>query len=290
MGFQVGKMNKKSLFKFQKNTSFLKKLKILLLLASCTCYSAAQNLYTCQDSICHFQIVTDSLFNSPQRINLLLINKKSLPDYKLEFAYQTSELLSTSQMAKDHGAIAGINGSFFDMDKGGSVSYFEKDDSVINRTRPPGLKWAVSDSLINAAVVLRKDHSLVLEHASPEQFYEKSDKEAFGMVTGPLLIKDSIPQRLPDKSFTHKRHPRTCVGITRESIIFICIDGRSDQAAGMSLIEVQDFLLDLGCSDAINLDGGGSTSMWIMEKGILNVTSEYTGEWPVSYALFLLNK
>lgn len=270
-------------------TPFLLNLKILLLFAACF-DSAAQTLFTCQDSICYFQIVTDSLYNSPQRINLLLINKESLPNYQLEFAYQTSELLATSQIAKDHAAIAGINGSFFDMNNGGSVSYFEKDDSVINRTRPPGLKWSVSDSVINAAVVLRKDQSLVLESASPDQFYEKSDKEAFVMVSGPLLIKDSIPQRLPDMSFTLKRHPRTCVGITRESIIFITIDGRSEQAAGMSLHETQEYLLGLGCTDALNLDGGGSTSMWIKEKGIVNIPSDTTGERPVANALLILKK
>ena len=55
---------------------------------------------------------------------------------------------------------------------------------------------------------------------------------------------------------------------TEESVVFITIDGRKNEAEGMSLMEAQEFLLTIGCIDAINLDGGGSTTMWI-EKLLL---------------------
>ena len=114
--------------------------------------------------------------------------------------------------------------------------------------------------------------------------------EAFVMVSGPLLIKDSILQDLPDMKFTNNRHPRTCIGITEESIIFVTIDGRSETAAGMNLYEAQKLLLDLGCQDAINLDGGGSTSMWLKDKGLVNIPSDKTGERPVANALIILEE
>lgn len=250
--------------------------------------ASGQVLLSDHIALSHNQIVSDSLYNSPQLINLIHIQKKSLPEYRLEFAYEENGLEATSSFAEEHGALAAINGSFFDMDKGGSVAYFEMNDSVINSTRTPGLKWAVNDSILNAALILYRDHTLAIESVKPEQFYELSDNEAFVMVSGPLLIKDSIRQTLPDMNFTHKRHPRTCIGITRESIIFITIDGRSEQAAGMTLIELQAFLLNLGCLDAINLDGGGSTSMWIRDQGIVNEPSDKTGERPVANALLIL--
>ena len=87
--------------------------------------------------------------------------------------------------------------------------------------------------------------------------------------------------------FTHMRHPRTCVGITGESIIFITVDGRTDEAAGMSLPELQAFLLSLGCLEAINLDGGGSTTMWTRAQGIVNRPSDKSGERPVANALII---
>ena len=118
---------------------------IILNIVLVNCYSYCQPseeyLEANDDSISLVQIVTDSLFNSHQRINLLTIDKEDLNSYRFEFAYQTSELKKTSQIAESRNAIAAINGSFFDMDKGGSVSYFEVNDSVISRTRSTGLKW-----------------------------------------------------------------------------------------------------------------------------------------------------
>ncbi|MCK4826338.1 hypothetical protein KA005_61920, partial [bacterium] len=98
-----------------------------------------------KDSIYVVQIITDSLFNSHQRINLLTLNKESLNGYSIDFAYHEDDLKTTSQIAEKYGAVAAINGSFFDVDSGGSVTYFEIDDSVISRTRHSELKWAVPD-------------------------------------------------------------------------------------------------------------------------------------------------
>jgi exopolysaccharide biosynthesis protein len=261
---------------------------ILLLIGPC-CDSLSQSPDFCFDSICHLQL-TDTLYNSPQRINLVYLGKSSLQGFEIDIACQSAALLTTSQFAQKHGAMAAINGSFFDMDAGGSVGYLERNDSLISGTRTPGQKWAVTDSIMNAAIVQHRDSGLQVEYARPEKFYEESDKEDFVMVAGPLLIKDSIPQALPDMNFTHIRHPRTCLGITGESIIFITIDGRSELAAGMSLIEVRKFLLSLGCLDAINLDGGGSTSMWIRNRGTVNMPSDRTGERPVANALIIKKK
>ena len=265
-------------------------LNIFLLSFSNSFHSAAQSLLKDNDPVCHIQILTDSLFDSPQRINLLIIDKESLHGYSLEFAYHKSELTLTSQLAENRNAQAAINGGFFDMDKGGSVSYFEINDSVISRTRTTDLKWAVPDSIINGALILPKNHILEIESANLQQYYQDSKKETFVLVAGPLLIKDSILQDLPDMKFTNNRHPRTCVGLTNESIIFMTIDGRSETAAGMNLGEVQNYMLKLGCLDAINLDGGGSTSMWTLEKGLVNIPSDKTGERPVANALLLLKK
>jgi exopolysaccharide biosynthesis protein len=236
------------------------------------------------------QIVTDTLFNSQQRISILTLDKGSHRRYRIDFAYQTSELLKTSRIAESMGAVAAINGGFFDMDNGGSVTYFEKNDSIVSRTRSSEFKWAVPDSLVNGAILLNKNHGLEIEAANSEQYYESSNREAFVMISGPLLISDSKSQKLPDMSFTNMRHPRSCVGITKESIIFIVVDGRSEQAAGMSLIELQEYMLELACIDAINLDGGGSSSLWTLDKGLINVPSDKTGERPVANAILIMEE
>ena len=253
-----------------------------------TCQFAGQNFETLQDSIYFKQIVTDSLFDSHQRISILMMDKEALASNQIVFASQGSELLKTSQIAENRGALAAINGSFFDMDRGGSVTYFERNDSVISRTRSSELKWAVPDSLVNGALVLNKNNTLEIDSARKEEAYECSLSEAFVMISGPLLIDNSAAQQLPDMDFANQRHPRTCVGITRKSILFITFDGRTEQARGMNLMEMQKYLLDMGCTDAINLDGGGSTCMWTSDKGVVNRPSDKTGERPVANAILIL--
>jgi len=56
----------------------------------------------------------------------------------------------------------------------------------------------------------------------------------------------------------------------------------------MSLFEAQKYLLSLGCIGAINLDGGGSSTMWTKKKGIINTPSDKNDEREVSNALLLI--
>jgi exopolysaccharide biosynthesis protein len=68
------------------------------------------------------------------------------------------------------------------------------------------------------------------------------------------------------------------------------VDGRSELADGMSLYELQDYLLDLGCTDAINLDGGGSTTLWTNSQGVVNSPSDKSGERPVANVLLIMEQ
>lgn len=62
----------------------------------------------------------------------------------------------------------------------------------------------------------------------------------------------------------HDRHPRTAIGYTKDNdlIVFVC-EGRSDNAAGLTLPQIAKILREIGCEEAMNLDGGGSTSMLV---------------------------
>ncbi len=247
-----------------------------------------QERKTFKDSITFNQLKTDTFFNSKQIISLLKFQKKSYDRFRFEFGYSDSGLRMTSAFGKSKNVLAAINGGFFDMDNGGSVTYFEVNDTVINRNRPFDLKWAKSDSIINGAIVISNDFKIMIQPANSEQFYEQSKQEKAVLVTGPLLLFNSEIIKLPNMDLVNKRHPRTCLCETNEFVIFITIDGRNTEAEGMSLIEVQKFLLNIGCVDAINLDGGGSTTMWTKEKSIVNFPSDELIERPVSNALLIM--
>lgn len=269
---------------------FRKTILFLLILFAGYLVSGQQSQHPDQDNTIKFrQIKTDSLFDSKQIISLLMIEKSYDRLYRIEFGY-TDSLKTTSLFATGENAVAAINGSFFDMDHGGGVAYFERNDSVISRTRDPNIKWGVPDGLLTGAVILSDRNEIVIQPVQTEEFYEMSTKEAAVMVSGPLLIHNSERVKLPDLSFVHRRHPRTCLCNTKESLVFITIDGRSENAAGMNLHEVQEYLETLGCIDAINLDGGGSTTLWIRDKGIVNFPSDRSGERPVANAILVIGK
>ena len=111
---------------------------------------------------------------------------------------------------------------------------------------------------------------------------------------GPQLIKEGkvaitfeaekIAQR-----FVSDRHPRTAIGRLKDGrVLFATVDGRQPGVSvGMSLTELADLLLEFGASEAINLDGGGSTTMVVHGK-LVNVPSDQTGERPVSDAILVL--
>jgi len=239
------------------------------------------------DSIAFAQIKTDTIFNSNQIISLLILEKNFFNKFSIDFGYSQSELITTSSFAKSKNALAGINGGFFNMDSGGGVTYFEINDTVISRKRNPKLKYGIEDSIMNGAIIM-SDSNLILQPAHSEQFYDSSKQETAVLITGPLLLLNSEKMKIPYMKFSNNRHPRTCLCINEESIAFITIDGRQRNAEGMNLNEVQEFLLNIGCVDAVNLDGGGSTTMWTQDKGIVNFPSDKSGERPVANAILIL--
>jgi hypothetical protein len=79
----------------------------------------------------------------------------------------------------------------------------------------------------------------------------------------------------PDRSDMRARHPRTAMGITkdRRSFILAVVDGRTSTSIGMYGAELAELMYQLGAWTAFNLDGGGSSQMWLSGQGYLNNTS-----------------
>lgn len=63
------------------------------------------------------------------------------------------------------------------------------------------------------------------------------------------------------------RNPRTAIGYTEDgNLIMVAVDGREGASIGMTLRELAGFLQSIGCVNAMNLDGGGSTVMYVNGK------------------------
>ncbi len=141
--------------------------------------------------------------------------------------------------------------------------------TVPNQPIPPD--GAVIAARGVSAYALRKvkpgDQVRLLLHMEPE----KGDiRQAIS--GGPRIVRDGAisveyQQERFVQSFASARHPRTGVGIRNGSLLLVTVDGRQPgYSEGMTLYEFARLFIELGCTDAMNLDGGGSTTMVVRDQ------------------------
>jgi len=86
-----------------------------------------------------------------------------------------------------------------------------------------------------------------------------------------------------------ERHPRTAVGWNEHDFYLLEVDGRQPKlSVGMTLNELADFMIDMGCKEAVNFDGGGSAMFWCNGR-IMNSPCDKQ-ERPVANALLVVRK
>ena len=231
----------------------------------------------------------DTLYKSKQSINILTL-QAGLVSPALRVAYVDSQRLFLSGWSQSLGAIASINGTFFDMKHGGAVCYLQVGDTVRNPSKP-GLREYLDEGGIcieekgEIRIIMRPDSGWECD-------YSCKDLVSSGPI---LLFQDSIAEFSNDP-FHQKRHPRTGLGIRSDgAILLITVDGRNAMAQGLSIPEFAKLFKRMGCEEAINLDGGGSTAMFIagnFRDGIVSYPSDnkgydHKGERSVSNIIYL---
>jgi exopolysaccharide biosynthesis protein len=219
----------------------------------------------------HYHFNDMQLFNSNQNINIVRMGKK-MRRWQWAFVSGGDSLLKTSTLAYNAQAMVGINGSFFDVKNGGAVDFIRVDGKTLDTTVLNKGKRAEHQK---AALVLDKNTLKILRGDSLDLKWDEKLNYYNIMVTGPLLLLDNQPVTLIKSAFNDNRHPRSCVCITnKKEILLITIDGRTAESQGVSLPELRQITQRLNCKDAINLDGGGSTTLYIEGKpdnGVVNM-------------------
>jgi exopolysaccharide biosynthesis protein len=100
-------------------------------------------------------------------------------------------------------------------------------------------------------------------------------------------IKITWEQEKSSKAFVETRHPRTAVAKLKDGkFLMVTVDGRSESSAGIGLEDLAKLLLEFGATEAMNLDGGGSTTMFLDGK-VVNKPSDKEGERRVSDAILV---
>ena len=230
--------------------------------------SAQWKIESPQKGIIHKYVSIPQLYQVPQSISLIEID----PGAGLKVGVTVSDKMrETSRMASEQGAIAAINGSYFDMKRGNSVCFLKVDRQVVDTTTLGEFARRVT-----GAVSIRKGKMKII---SWNRQIEKQYKGKKGIVlaSGPLMLKDGryYDWSLCEKDFIRTKHPRSAVALTKDGkILFITVDGRFPKhAGGVSIPELAHLIRILGGKDAINLDGGGSTTLWLSgapDNGIVN--------------------
>jgi exopolysaccharide biosynthesis protein len=205
----------------------------------------------------------------PQNINILIVN---LNRRKVSILYNPKENIRTSRQASSAGAIAAINAGFFNIKDGGSATYLKTDGMIVDADTAK--KWLRNMNMTGAVMIDSKGH-LSISKTMPNSWYDDHTDLPDVLVTGPLLLSDKKKILLPKTSLVITRHPRTSIGVrNKHRIVLVTLDGRTTDDQGMTLLKLTDLMLSLRCKDAVNLDGGGSTTMWINGKpfnGVVNM-------------------
>jgi exopolysaccharide biosynthesis protein len=241
------------------------------------------------------------LFNANQSINMLEI---SLNNKKVKFGFATVDsmkadpkikrsLQKTSKIAADLGASAAVNAGFFDMKNGGAVDFLKIGGKTVDTTRLSNVARLPFHSI--SGVIIDKNKVSIIK-GEQKLGWEKNLTQDNVLLTGPLLMFNGEMEELSKTPFNDNRHPRTCACVTNDKkLLLITVDGRSAESFGMTLAELRTIAKALDCKDAINFDGGGSTTMYIKgqpESGVVNYPSDnklfdHAGERPVSNVFYL---
>lgn len=182
---------------------------------------------------------------------------------RLAFSYEPRRT-PTSVHAVRREAVAAINGSFFDMGKHFPICYLRIDGKEVGENTPQQSDSVHRKYYQYGSLKLRNGRPLIFIPDSA-RMAEREEPDSNIMTAGPLLVyKGRLMPMRDDKTFVTSRHNRTAIGVKGDgTILLVTVDGRMRESEGLSLQDFQRMLRYLGCLDALNMDGGGSTTMYV---------------------------
>lgn len=183
----------------------------------------------------------------------------------------------TSKIAKDNNAVAAING--------GGFTDRSSEDSEWTGTggKPTGILMSkgnvisndIDDDQKTQAMAITNKGQLLVGSYSLNEMKEKGVTEAISFEPA-LVVNGKGTIKSGDGGWGIA--PRTAIGQREDgAMLFLVIDGRQTKSIGASLKDVQNIMLEYGAVNAINLDGGSSSTMYY-EGEIINNPCDPLGE------------
>lgn len=193
----------------------------------------------------------------------------------------------TSELGARHNGIGAVNGSYFNTSLFTPVT-FVKDDGVVEQSSTASNETFRTDGI----VAVKGRHKVVIEPCDASSYEKATLRYREVLASGPILLQDGKPVRdsWPSDSF-YNRNPRTIMGTTSDGWVYlIVVDGRFNEAYGATIPVAVQIAQLFGLEDAINLDGGGSSTLWTKANGVIshpcdNNRFDHNGERKVPNAI-----
>lgn len=230
----------------------------------------------------HYQ---GKLFNSTQSISIIRYKATA---YRTDIANDPSiAAATTSDFGKRYNALGSINGSYFDT-KALTPATYVKDDGTKEGTLNSNEAYRA-----DGVVAIKGRNKVVVTPVVPDNCEKATARYREVLQSGPILITDGVSRKTwPNDSFFTSRHPRSVLGTTDDGWVYlIVIDGRSSgKADGATIAEAVQLAEILNLTNAINLDGGGSSALWESTGGVIsypcdNYRYDHSGERRVPNAI-----
>lgn len=192
----------------------------------------------------------------------------STPNNKPEFDRQEMTLQATYEDQQGHQVWGGINGDFFNMDTGQPQGILYKDGQAIKTT--------VTDDVNTFFGISKAGTAMIGDQSTYESVKESLQEAVGGRVT---LVTDGAQEIQTDDAI----EPRTAIGVSEDgkTVYMLAVDGRNFfYSNGMTYQDLGKMLKALGAYDAINLDGGGSTTFFIRNTPEFSENRFELRNWP----------
>ena len=177
--------------------------------------------------------------------------------------YGKNIMAYTSTIASENQAVLAINGDYYGAQESGYVIR----NGVAYRETSDG----------EDILVLYADGSMKVLDSDDVTVQELLDQGVWQAWSfGPGLLSDRVVTvgENTEVSRAMNSNPRTAIGqIDDNHYVFVVSDGRTDESKGLSLYELAEFMENLGCRTAYNLDGGGSSTMYFNGSVVNNPTT-----------------
>ena len=249
-----------------------------------------------------YVLLRAEILDSHQTISVI----KYSPKHFKTIIAQPEKLTRLSATAKANGGDFGVNAGYWDVRINQPSTFLKLNNEHIAVTAD------FEKERVDGLVCVGKK-KIVLDYckAGEEKAYDKKYKNI--LAAGPVLIDegksidhDAYTKGMVDNAggkpvgafYTYtQRHPRTAIGTDKQGNVYlVVVDGRSKgNAEGVTITELTKICAWLGMCDAINLDGGGSSSMWTAEEGTVsypcrNKKFDHEGERKVSSCVIVKKK